>query len=93
MPYQRAVLGPRYNLRLEELLGCHAVEIECGNCGHKGLVAPHRLHDRFAGHLRLIEIASRMRCRRCGRAGAMDWRVVQASPPALTSASVHTQRR
>jgi hypothetical protein len=40
--------GSTTALRLEHLQASDASEIECPNCRKQGLVAPHRLHDRFA---------------------------------------------
>jgi hypothetical protein len=73
VPTSVSVLGPRYALRLEDLQATDAVEIECPACRRCALVAPHRLHDRFAGFERMTQICRRMRCRRCGSAGGMGW--------------------
>jgi ribosomal protein L37E len=81
MHYERVVLGPRYALRLEDLQAMDALQVECVHCGWPALVALHRLHDRFAASERLSGIAATMRCRRCGRRGAVDWLVLRASPP------------
>jgi hypothetical protein len=81
MPYERVVLGPRYAVRLEDLKAEHAVLIECVGCRHRGLVAPHRLHDRFAGFERMTQIAAAMRCKRCGCTRTMDWTILKAGPP------------
>ena len=32
MTYERIILGPRYNLRLEDLQASDAIEVECLNC-------------------------------------------------------------
>jgi hypothetical protein len=64
MPYERVI----------------AVEVECPACRRCALVAPHRLHDRFASFERMTQICRRMRCRRCGSAGGMGWNIVRASP-------------
>jgi hypothetical protein len=81
MPYERVILGPRYAVRLEDLRAEHAVLIECVACRHRALVAPHRLHDRFAGFERMSQIAGAMRCKRCGATRAMDWAVLKACSP------------
>jgi len=81
MPYERITLAPRYALRLDDLQATDAVEIECPACRRRGLVAPHRLHDRFPGFERMTQICSRMRCRRCGCSAGMNWAIVRASPP------------
>jgi hypothetical protein len=69
---------PRYALRLGQLQVHHAVEIECVHCGRRGLVAPHRLHERFEPFERIASIAQVMKCRGCGRRGGIDWRSVAA---------------
>ncbi len=85
MPNERIVPAPRYALRLDHLQATDAIEIECPGCRRRALVAPHRLHDRFAGFERLTQICRRMRCRRCGSAGGMTWNVVRAAPPQPTA--------
>ena len=80
MTYERIILGPRYNLRLEDLQASDAIEVECLNCRRRGLIATHRLHDRFDGVERMVNIAHRMRCQGCGSSGAMMWHVVGARP-------------
>jgi hypothetical protein len=81
MPAECVILGPRYNLRLEDLLASDAVEVDCLACRRRALVATHRLHDRFAGFERMTQICRRMRCRRCGSTGEMGWNIVRATPP------------
>jgi hypothetical protein len=81
MPYERIILGPRYTVRLEDLRAEHAVMIECVACRRRALVAPHRLHERFAGYERMSQIAAAMRCKCCGATRAMDWSVLKALPP------------
>jgi hypothetical protein len=81
MPYERVVLGPRYALRLRDLQASDALQVECVHCRWQATVAPHRLHDRFPASERLSAIAATMRCRHCGRRGAVDWLVLRASPP------------
>ncbi len=78
MPYARVILGPRYAVRLEDLAARNALLIECMACGHRGLVAPHRLWERFPAHERLLEIGHVMRCPRC-RAQPVIWHVVEAA--------------
>ena len=46
MPYERVVLGPRYEVRLEDLWAEHAVMIECVPCRHKPPSGPTRAHNR-----------------------------------------------
>ncbi len=82
MPYERVILGPRYALRLENLQATDAVEVECPACRRRALVAPHKLHDRFAPFERMTQICRRMRCRRCGNSGDMNWNIVRAAPQA-----------
>jgi hypothetical protein len=81
VPYDRIVLGPRYTLRLDDRQATDAVEIECPARRRRGLVAAHRLHDRFASSERMTQICRRMRCRRCGSAGGVGWNIVRARPP------------
>jgi hypothetical protein len=80
MPYERVILGPRYALRLEDPQATDAIEVECPACRRRALVAPHRLHDRFARFERMTQICRRMRCRRCGSASGMGWNIVRAAP-------------
>ena len=80
MPYERVILGPRYAVRLEEVQATDAIDAECMGCGRKWRIAPHRLHDRYQGFLRLQQIGREMRCANCGTGSAMMWNVVRASP-------------
>ena len=93
MPYERVTLAPRYALRLDHLQAADAIEIECPGCRRRALVAPHRLHDRFAAFERLTQICRRMRCRRCGSAGGMTWHVVRASAPGAETAASQSAMR
>ncbi|MBA3324283.1 MAG: hypothetical protein H0T41_03070 [Rhodobacteraceae bacterium] len=80
MPYARVILGPRYAVRLEQLLGSDAVDATCMLCRRSWLIAPHRLHERFLPHQRMVDIGKAMRCTECGSGHAMVWHVVRASP-------------
>ncbi len=80
MPYERVILGPRYSVRLEDIQASDAVDAECLGCDWKWRIAPHRLHDRYQGYVRLQQIGREMRCAKCGAGSAMVWNVVRASP-------------
>ena len=81
MPYERVTRGPRYAIRVEDLQATDALEVWCLHCGRRGLVAPHRLHERFRGYERLVHVASMMICRGCRRRAGLEWAIVQARPP------------
>ncbi len=80
MPYERVILGPRYSVRLEDVNATDAVDAECMGCGRNWRIAPHRLHDRYQGYVRLQQIGREMRCTNCGTGSAIVWNVVRASP-------------
>jgi hypothetical protein len=80
IPSERVILGPRYTVRLEEVQATDAIGAECIGCGRKWRIAPHRLHDRYQGFLRLQQIGKEMRCANCGAGSAMVWSGVRASP-------------
>ena len=79
MPYTRIILGPRYQIRLEDLTAADCVFARCLACDRSWRIAPHRLFDRWPPHERLREIARSMRCP-CGATGEQFiWHVLRAS--------------
>lgn len=78
MPYESAIIGLKFLIRLDDLKADHAVEVRCPSCEVEYLVAPHHLHDRYPAYTRLVEIAKEMVCRRCARRGDLYWRILRA---------------
>lgn len=56
--------------------GRFTVHAECQRCGHVADVDWESLASQFGQHTRLGELASRMRCQKCGEKGA-GWRVTE----------------
>jgi len=87
--YEPVVLGPRYNLRIEDLTVEDAVEVECLACGHRFPATPFRLRERFPADTRIVEVAKHLRCA-CGAHGnkdQLDWRIVRVVAPKFRTAA------
>lgn len=80
MTFEPIILAPKYAIRLEDLTPQDALEVSCLHCGHIFLAGPHRLHERYRGFMRLIEIGKDLHCVRC-ESRAVDWTVVRAVSP------------
>ena len=76
---QNISLGPRYQVRLEDLRDWHVLEVTCGRCGREGVVYPSHLRRRLPGYTRLLELEKRFACRACGNRTYNTWRVMAMS--------------
>lgn len=79
MPYAKVILGPRYTVRLSDLLASDCVFARCMACGTAWRVAPRRLCDRYRPEERLKLIGDQMRCTRCKTGAGMSWHTLRAS--------------
>ena len=71
------VLGPRFQVRLEDLREWHAIEVRCFACKHVALLYPTHLKRRWSIHTRLVDLERKLVCRSCGNRTANTWRIVQ----------------
>ena len=71
------VLGPRYQLRLEDLQDWHLLEVTCASCGHSGLLCPKQLRRQLPGYTRIVTVEARFTCRHCGNGLGNSWRVME----------------
>ena len=71
------ILGPRYQLRLEDLREWHRLEVRCIVCNHRGLIDPTQIKHRLSIHTRLVDLERRYRCVKCGNRSGNSWRVMQ----------------
>ncbi len=76
---QNKSIGPRYQLRLEDLRDWHVIEVTCGRCGRQGVVYPASLQRRLKGYIRLIDLERRYACKTCGNRTGNTWRVLEIS--------------
>jgi hypothetical protein len=56
---------PYYAFRLEDLRAWHVVVAICGECRHQGPVHQPLLIRGRSRHIRLRDLESKLRCRRC----------------------------
>lgn len=65
-----AILVPLYTARVSDLKAGDSVLVECGACGHDGLIHPAALPSLGLGRdERVVDLASRLRCREYGAKG------------------------
>lgn len=76
---QNKSIGPRYQVRIEDLRDWHVIEVTCGRCGRVGMVYPASLRRRLKGHTRLVGLESRYACKACGNRAGNMWRVLEIS--------------
>jgi hypothetical protein len=62
-------MPPRHAFRLEDLRAWHAVEAECSSCRHQAVIDHARLIQGRSNPMRLADLETGLRCRRCGRRG------------------------
>jgi len=61
---------PLYSARIEDLRSGDLVIVECGACGHDGLIHPSALPSLGLGpDERVVDLAPRLRCRECDLKG------------------------
>lgn len=73
-------LGFRFSARIEDLRVSDALELSCKACGHKYLLAPYQLLERFTPNKHLNELEKNFRCKKCGASSCGRWNVMQAMP-------------
>ena len=76
---QNTSIGPRYQLRLEDLRDWHVIEVTCGRCGRVAVVYPAALRHRLPGYTRLVGLERRYTCRACGNRSGNTWRIMAMS--------------
>ena len=81
MPLHPVTLGLKFAVRISTLTPADVVEVVCGQCGHRHMVAPYQLILRFPLHTRLIDLPARFRCRSCRAEGGGRIAVYRAEPP------------
>ena len=62
-------MPPRYAFRVEDLRAWHVVEAECGGCRHRAVIEHASLTHGRPSSMRLTDLETKLRCRRCGRRG------------------------
>lgn len=62
-------MPPRYAFRLEDLRTWHVVEAMCGGCRHRAVLDHTSLTHGRPNSMRLADLETKLRCRRCGRRG------------------------
>ena len=76
---RNVVLGPLYNLRVEDLRDWHVVEVNCAKCGRTSPVYPATLRRYAEPHERLVDLQRRLTCRRCHNKRENEWRIMEIS--------------
>lgn len=67
------ILGPRYNLRVEDFSDHHVLIVHCDLCGHEGVVPVATLRAKAKPYARIKELNYNLKCRSCGRSGGSHW--------------------
>jgi hypothetical protein len=62
-------MPPRYAFRLEDLRTWHVLEAKCLSCRHQAAIDHARLIQGRPNSMRLADVETSLRCRRCGRRG------------------------
>jgi hypothetical protein len=60
---------PLYSARISDLKPGDFVVVECGSCGHDGLIHPALASLGLGPNERIIDLAPRLRCRECDARG------------------------
>ncbi len=76
---QNITIGPRYQVRLEDLRERRVVEITCGRCGRQGKVYPATLRRKLPGHTKLLDLVPRFTCRARRNREGNTWRILALS--------------
>jgi C4-type Zn-finger protein len=63
------IMPPRYAFRLEDLRRWHIVEAACPICRHRAVIDHAYLTNGRPNHTRLVDLETRLRCKRCGHRG------------------------
>jgi hypothetical protein len=72
---------PLYSARVSDLKPGDFVIVECGSCGHDGLIHPAALPSlRLGPNHRIVDLASRLRCRECDARGKAVVSIKWAGP-------------
>lgn len=59
------ILGPRYEVRLQDLGRWDRLEATCSRCRHQAIIDPAYLRQRWPGYTRVIELEGKLRCTAC----------------------------
>ncbi len=76
---RNVIIGPRYQVRLEDLRDWHVIEVTCGRCGREGLLYPSTLRRRLPDYIRLLDLERRYACKGCGNRFGNTWRILEMS--------------
>ena len=81
MPDQPRQFGLKFQIRLSDLEAADVLRVRCPQCGHVSAVEPHDLLSRLPSYSRIMDLETKMRCRRCHHRGSMRWYIERAYPP------------
>ena len=91
MPLSPKTIGFRFDMRLETLGPADVLEMVCPQCGHRYMLAPYQLLERFRPMTHLDTISERFQCKRCSWRGrhkhGARWTIYTAHPPLRDVAS------
>jgi len=82
MPLEKHLVGPRYNVRIEDLTVADLFVAKCLGCGRVYRIAPAQLLARFPPYKRLKQVGEDFRCRGCG-VSACEWHTERAVSPVV----------
>ena len=72
-----AVIGLKFQLRVEDLPLDFGLECTCRLCDHVSIVPAGALRRRFPGHMRLDTLSDKLRCSACGNQFRNEWTIVR----------------
>lgn len=69
------MLGPRFNLRVEDITDAYGLCLQCEACGHTGIVPGATLRQVRQGYERIVQLDGVFRCSKCRRSQFHWWTV------------------
>ena len=77
MPFEKVIIGPRFNVRIEDLTAADQFVVNCLGCGRILPRRPAQLLARFPPYKRLLHLGEEFSCRSC-RSSACEWHIERA---------------
>lgn len=78
MPLAEVIYASPRRLKLSGLTAADMVEASCIHCYAKRIHAPWQLHLQHPSETQMDDLLRDLRCPKCSKLGARDWRVMRA---------------
>lgn len=63
----------RHRVKVGDLREWHYIRVHCERCKHMSEIRPEVLQRRFDGETAISDLASKFKCRACGKVGSRFW--------------------